>query len=231
MDEIKEIGKEILQAVIPVAVFVIIIQLILFEEPLLVIAQFLVGVLFVTLGLGLFLLGVKVGLLPLGEIIGSELPQKGTFVTILLAVLFLGIAITVAEPDVRILAHQIDLVSGGEISKNILINFVALGVGIFMVIAVARVFLGIKIKYILIAGYTIIFVLSLFIPPHYVPISFDAGGVTTGPMTVPFILALGVGLTSVLGGGKSTMSDSFGYVALASIGPVLAVMLLGVIYG
>ncbi len=231
MDEIKEIAKEIIQAVVPVAVLVIIIQLMLFEEPLLVIAQFLVGVVFVTLGLGLFLLGVKVGLLPLGEIIGSELPQKGTFFTILLAVLFLGIAVTVAEPDVRILAHQIDLVSEGEISKNILINFVALGVGIFMVIAVARVFLGIKIKYILIVGYTMVFALSLFVPPNYVPISFDAGGVTTGPMTVPFILALGVGLTSVLGGGKSTLSDSFGYVALASIGPVLAVMLLGVIYG
>ena len=231
MDEIKGIAKEIIQAVLPVAVLVIIIQLILFEEPLLIIAQFLIGVVFVTVGLGLFLLGAKIGLLPMGEIIGSELPQKGTFVTILLAVLFLGIAITVAEPDVRILAYQIEQVSGGEIPKNILIYFVALGVGIFLAIAVARLFLGIKITYILIAGYTMIFTLSLFVPANYAPISFDAGGVTTGPMTVPFIIALGVGLTSVLGGGKSSMADTFGYVALASIGPVLAVMILGVIYG
>ncbi|MDO7786767.1 DUF1538 domain-containing protein [Desulforamulus aquiferis] len=229
MEEIKDIAKEILQAILPIAVLVVIFQLILFEEPGLMIAQFLIGVLMVSIGLGLFLLGVKVGLLPLGEIIGSELPQRGSFVLIILFTFFLGIAVTVAEPDVRVLAAQIDIVSAGEVSKNILITFVAIGVAIFMAIAVARLLLGIPISYILVGGYLLVFALSLYVPPHFVPISFDSGGVTTGPMTVPFILALGVGLTSVLGG-KSTMSDSFGYVALASIGPVMAVMILGVIY-
>ena len=106
----------------------------------------------VTLGLGLFLLGVKVGLLPLGEAIGSEIPNSGSIAILLFAFLFIGIAITVAEPDVRVLANQIDIVSDGEISKRLLISFVAIGVGIFMAIAALRVVLGIPMSYILIGA-------------------------------------------------------------------------------
>jgi hypothetical protein len=230
LEEIKDIAVEIIQAILPIAVIVVILQLILFEQPWPMVGQFLVGVVMVTLGLGLFLLGVKVGLLPLGEAIGSELPTFGSIPILLFAILFIGIAVTVAEPDVRVLAHQVDIVSDGEITKRVLVTFVAIGVGVFMAIAALRVLLGVPIAYIIVVGYLLVFGLSAFVPPHFVPISFDSGGVTTGPMTVPFILALGVGLTSVLGG-KSSLSDSFGFVALASIGPVIAVMLLGVIYG
>lgn len=229
MDDLRGILKEIVQAVIPVAVLVVVLLAIILDSPGPIIAQFFIGVLFVSIGLGLFLFGVKVGLLPVGERIGSELPQQGTFFTILLAVLFLGIAVTVAEPDVRVLADYIDTVSGGDISKNILISYVALGVGIFLLMAVARTFLGVPIIYLLFGSYAAVFILALFVPPSYMPIAFDSGGVTTGPMTVPFILALGVGITSVLGN-KSSLNDSFGYVAFASIGPIIAVMLLGVIY-
>lgn len=229
MDDIKDIALEMFQAVLPIAVLVVVLMLIFVEGPGYMILQFLVGVLMVTAGLGLFLLGVKVGLLPLGEAIGSELPQRGSLVLLLLFTMFIGIAVTVAEPDVRVLAHQIDAVSDGEISKRFLVTFVAVGVGVFIAIAAARVVLGIPMAYILVAGYLAVFALSAFVPPHFVPISFDSGGVTTGPMTVPFILALGVGLTSVLGG-KSSLGDSFGFVALASIGPIIAVMILGVIY-
>ncbi len=229
MEDIKDIAKEIFQAILPITVLVVVFQLILFKEPGLMIAQFIIGVLMVSVGLGLFLLGVKVGLLPLGEIIGSELPQRGSIWLLILFALFLGVAIAVAEPNVRVLASQIDMTSGGEVSKNILITFVALGVGVFLAIAVARVLLGIPIIYILITGYLLLFVLSAFVPPQFLPISFDSGGVATGALTVPFILAIGVGLASVLSG-KSTMGDSFGYLAVATIGPILAVMLLGVIY-
>jgi len=229
MDDIKEIGKELVQAILPVVVMVITIQLILFDDPLYKILQFTIGAIMVTVGLGLFLIGVKVGLLPLGEIIGSELPQRGSLLLLLFFTLLLGIAVTVAEPDVRVLAYQIDSVSDGGISKSVLIAFVGVGVGLFMAIAAARVLLGIPISYVLIISYIAVFALSAFVPPNFIPISFDSGGVTTGPMTVPFIIALGVGITSVIGG-KSSLGDSFGFVALASIGPVLAVMLLGVIY-
>lgn len=230
MEEIKNIALEIITAILPIAVIVVVLQLILFEQPWPMVGQFLVGAVMVTLGLGLFLLGVKVGLLPLGEAIGSELPAFGSMPILLFAILFIGIAVTVAEPDVRVLAHQVDVVSDGEITKRVLVTFVAIGVGVFMAIAALRVVLGVPMGYIIVGGYLLVFGLSAFVPPHFVPISFDSGGVTTGPMTVPFILALGVGLTSVLGG-KSSLSDSFGFVALASIGPVIAVMLLGVIYG
>ena len=107
---------------------------------------------------------------------------------------------------------------------------VALGVAIFVGLAMLRIMSGIPLPVLLVGGYVLIFVLSMFTPPHFVPISFDAGGVTTGPMTVPFILALGVGVASVMRG-KSVSADGFGLVALASIGPVLAVLLLGVLFG
>ncbi|MDD3654797.1 MAG: DUF1538 domain-containing protein [Desulfotomaculaceae bacterium] len=230
MDDIKDVVKEVTTSILPIAVLVVTLQLILFERPGPIVLQFIIGAVMVTIGLGLFLIGVKVGLLPLGETIGSELPARGSFILLLFFTFALGIAITVAEPDIRVLTHQIESVSSGNISKNILIAFVGVGVGIFMTIAAARVLLGIPMSYILIGSYLTVFVLSAFVPPHFIPISFDSGGVTTGPMTVPFIIALGVGLTSVLGG-KSTMSDSFGFVGLASIGPVIALMLLGVIYG
>lgn len=230
MDDIKEVALEIFQAIMPVAVLVIVLQLILFEQPGPIVVQFIVGVVLVALGLGLFLLGVKVGLLPLGEMIGSELPQRGSVMLMLLFTFLIGFVATAAEPDVRVLAHQIATVSDGEINNKVLIAFVSLGVGLFMAVAALRVLLGVPISYIILVGYTMVFILSAFVPDQFVPISFDSGGVTTGPMTVPFILALGVGFTSVLGG-KSSLSDSFGFVALASIGPILAVMFLGVIYG
>ena len=230
MDDIKDVAREVLTSILPVVVLVIILQLILFENPGYMVIQFIIGAIMVTLGLGLFLIGVKVGLLPLGEAIGAELPQRGSLPILLLSILFIGIAVTAAEPDVRILTHQIDYISAGSIPKSLLIAFVAVGVGLFITIATARVVLGVPMSYILIGSYLAIFTLSAFAPPHFVPIAFDSGGVTTGPMTVPFILALGVGITSVLSG-KNSLSDSFGFVALASIGPVIAVMLLGVIYG
>ncbi|MCL0081281.1 DUF1538 domain-containing protein [Peptococcaceae bacterium] len=230
MDHIKEAAWEIIQAVLPIIALVIILILIFISSPLPVIVQFLAGAFMVTTGLGLFLLGVKVGLLPLGETIGAELPQWGSMPLILFFVAILGVAITVAEPDVRVLAAKVDIVSEGAVSRHLLIAAVAIGVGIALIVAVARVVWSVPLGYILVVGYLAVFALSYFVPPHFVPISFDSGGVTTGPMTAPFILALGVGFASVLGG-KSSLADSFGYVALASIGPVLAVMLLGVIFG
>lgn len=229
MDEIRDITKELMQSVTPIVALVIILQLILFDNPLHHVLQFVIGAVMVSLGLGIFLLGVKVGLMRLGDLVGSELPQRVSFPLLVFFVLLLGIAITVAEPDVQVLAQQVAYVSDNGVSKSVLVTFVGVGVGLFLAIAAARVLLGIPMGYLLVSGYLAVFALSYFVPPAFVPVSFDSGGVTTGPMTVPFIMALGVGLTSVIGG-KNTLGDSFGFVALASIGPILAVMLLGVIY-
>lgn len=215
-------------AMFPLALLIFFMQVVLLSLPLEIFFRFLVGCVLVFLGLVLFLLGARIGLLPMGEAVGAELPRRGLYLLIIFSFL-VGFAVTVAEPGVWVLANQVDYVSGGEIGSAILIVMVALGVGVFLVLAMLRILLGIPIAYLFMGGYLLIFILSYFTPDAFVPVAFDAGGVTTGPMTVPFILSLGVGTVSVLGG-KSSLADGFGLVGLASIGPVLAVMLLGVIY-
>ncbi len=220
---------EVLMAVLPITLVTAILQVSVISLPTVLFLRFLLGSLMVMVGLTLFLQGVKIGLLPMGETIGAELPQKAHLAIILPVAFMLGFLVTVAEPDVRVLAYQVDLVSEGTIAKDILILAVALGVAIFVCMALLRIILGFPIAYLLAGGYTIVILLSFFTPTDFVPIAFDAGGVTTGPVTVPFILALGIGTASVLGG-RSSISDGFGLVGLASIGPILAVMILGVIY-
>ncbi len=226
----KETLKEVIFAVLPITLVVTVLQFTLIWLPFHLFLQFLIGVAMVTLGLALFLLGVQWGMLPVGELIGSALPKMGKVWLVVFFAFLLGYVVTVAEPDVRVLATQVDLVSGGDISKQLLIYAVALGVALFVALSMLRILLGIPLPVLLAGGYLLVFALAAFTPNHFVPISFDAGGVTTGPMTVPFILALGVGTASVLRG-KSASSDGFGLVALASIGPILAVLLLGVIFG
>ncbi len=226
----REVLVEVIQSIVPVCAVVLILQFTMIGMPALALLQFLIGAAMVLLGLFLFLQGVRIGLLPIGEMVGSHLPNLRSIPLILLVALSLGFAITAAEPDVRVLAYQVEVVSEGEIERSILIPTVALGVGFFLCLALSRVFLGIPIAYLLAFGYSLILLLFPFTPPHFVPVAFDAGGVTTGPMTVPFILALGFGFSSVLGG-KSPLSDGFGLVGLASIGPIIAVMLLGVLLG
>ncbi len=229
MDTIKSTVIEVVLAVLPVTVFVVILQLML-KLPLTVMMQFLVGAVLVTVGLILFLLGVHLGLLEVGEATGAALPKIGkVWVVVLFGFLF-GFVVTVAEPDVRVLATHVDAVSEGAISKNLLIGSVGLGVAVFVGLALLRVVLGVPLKYLLYASYGLVFLLASLTPAEYAVVSLDAGGVTTGPMTVPFIIALGVGVASVLGG-RSTSADGFGYVALGSVGPIIAVLLLGVIYG
>ncbi|SET53889.1 Protein of unknown function [Oceanobacillus limi] len=230
MDSIKETIIEVVYSILPLTVVITILQFTLIWLPTEVFIQFLIGVVLVGLGLVLFLLGVNIGLQPVGEMIGSALSKTKKLWMIVLFGVVLGIVVTIAEPDVRVLSSQIDNVSGGAIPKSVLILSVALGVGIFVGLAMLRIIFNISIVYILITGYGFIFLLAVFTPSTYVPISFDSGGVTTGPLTVPFILALGVGVASVLRG-KTASKDGFGLIALASIGPVLSVLLLGVIYG
>lgn len=230
MHNFKDTIKEVVFAIIPLSLVVIVLQVALIRMPLEVFMQFIIGVIMVSIGLILFLLGVQIGLLPVGEMIGAALPKMKKAWLVIFFGFLLGFVATVAEPDVRVLALQVDLVSGGMISSHILTYTVALGVAIFVGLAMMRILFNIPITYLLIGGYGLVFLLAVFTPNHFIPISFDAGGVTTGPMTVPFILALGVGVASVLRG-KSASKDGFGLVALASIGPILAVLLLGVIYG
>ncbi len=226
---IKETAIEVVYAVIPVAVLVTILQFTVAKLPMEDFISFISGAIMVTLGLILFIIGVKAGVLPMGEMVGAAMVSKGKLWFILFIGTVIGFVATVAEPDLQVLAHQVDTVSGGSINKGIIVTSVALGVGIFVALALLRIFLSIPIRYLLVGGYVLVFLLAQFTPQDYLAVSFDAGGVTTGPMTVPFILALGVGVASVTGKRRSA-NDSFGLVALASIGPILAVLLLGVFY-
>ena len=217
-------------AILPVTVVVFVLQLTLIWLPLADFMQFIIGVIMVSAGLIFFLLGVHIGLLPIGELVGSALPRLGKVWIVVAASLALGFVVTVAEPDVRVLANYVDRVSDGTVSRLLLIYTVALGLALFVGLAILRIIYNVPIKYLLTGGYSMIFILAWFVPQTFLSISFDAGGVTTGPLAVPFILAYGVGVAAVLGGRKST-DDGFGLVALASIGPVLAVLILGILYG
>lgn len=225
----KEILRETLQAVLPLAVLVLILQVLILAMPIAVIMRFVIGAAMVMAGLLLFLRGVRIGLLPIGQSIGAELPKRASFGMLLVLACVLGFAVTVAEPDVRVLAYQVDFVSGGEIGRGLLVLSVAMGVGISVGLAMLRILLGMPIAWILAAGYVLVLALSFFVPPHFLPVAFDAGGVTTGPVTVPFILALGIGVVSVLGG-RSAIGDGFGIVGIASIGPIIGVMILGILF-
>jgi hypothetical protein len=227
---VKESFRETVQAVLPVSLVVIVLQVLIPSIPLTSFLQFIIGTLMVVAGLFLFLTGVKIGLLPLGEMIGSHLPRLGSFLLVLVIAFVVGFSVTVAEPDVRVLAYQVDLVSNGAIGRTFLIAAVALGVGIFISLGVLRLVLNFPIQAVLGISYLAILVLSFFTPPEFIPVAFDSGGVTTGPLTTPFILALGIGTVSVLGG-RSSLANSFGWVGLASAGPIIAVMLLGVFMG
>ncbi len=230
LSKIKEFLIEIAKTVGPVMVAVTILQFTLVKMPMITYLRFIFGAFLVIIGLLLFLKGIRIGLLPIGDLVGSELPKKGSILLVLFVAFFMGTAITIAEPDVRVLSYQVDIVSDGAIDRNILILMIAVGVGIFVCLAMFRIIKGIPIRYLLLGGYGIIFILSFFTPSNFLPVSFDAGGVTTGPVTVPFIISIGLGTAGVLGG-KSSFSDGFGLIGLASIGPIISVMLLGVIYG
>ncbi|MGR9049493.1 DUF1538 domain-containing protein [Halobacillus faecis] len=230
MDNIKETFLEVVLSILPITIVITILQFTLVWLPLDMFLQFIIGAGMVGAGLVLFLLGVNIGLLPIGEMIGSALSKTKRVWLIIFFGFLLGLVVTIAEPDVRVLSSQVDQVSGGQIPMDILILSVAIGVGVFVALAMFRIIFSINIVYLLAGGYALVFLLAAFTPSVFVPISFDAGGVTTGPLTVPFILSLGVGVSSVMRG-KTSSGDGFGLVALASIGPILSVLLLGVIYG
>jgi hypothetical protein len=230
ISKIKGLIIEILKTVGPVILAVIILQFTIIKMPLISFLRFLLGAIMVIIGLLFFTKGIKIGLDPLGELVGGEVPKKGSALIVMIVAFIIGVAVAVAEPNVRVLSHQVDAVSGGHISRNVLVLAIAVGVGIFVSIAMLRIIKGVPIAYLLVAGYLLIFILSFFTSENFIPVAFDSGGVITGPITVPFIISLGLGTASVLGE-RTAISDGFGLVGLVAMGPIISVMILGVIYG
>ena len=228
IQDFKETYKEVLQAVLPLTIAVLLIMLLFMGMDLDLVITFLEGAIFVILGMGLFLMGVKLGMLPLGEAIGADLPKHGSVIFIAIIGFLLSFMATVAEPDVRVLSTMIESVSDNGIQRTTLIISISLGVGFFVAASMLRIIYGIPLKHMLFVGYLIVVLLAFFTPVEYLAISFDSGGVTTGPVTVPVILALGIGISSVLRG-KSELSESYGLIGLASLGPILSLMILGIL--
>jgi hypothetical protein len=217
---------EVLEAVGPLVVVVCLLLVALVDTPTALIAQFLAGAAFVVAGMVLVFAGLDLGILPMGRYIGAELPKKGS-ITLIVAVAFaIGFATTLAEPDVLVLASQVDQASEGAIRKYAVLYVIALGLAIFVALAMARVVYGFPMAYLLSGGYAMMLVLSYFAPPDFVALAYDSGSVTTGVLTAPVVIALAIGLSSVLAG-RSPVSDGFGLLGFASVGPIIAVMLMG----
>ena len=219
---------EVLSAILPLVLAVVVLQFAVIRMPAGVFLQFIMGAALVIGGMTLFLVGVEIGILPMGRALGAELPRLKSVFLVLGIAFLMGFAATVAEPHVAILTGQIDEVSQGTINQSTLLYVIATIIGFFDAMAMLRIPLNIGIAYLLAAGYIVIIVFSFFTPPAFVPVAFDSGGVTTGRMAVPIILSLGLGFSSVLAG-RSTLSDGFGLIGLASIGPVIGIMVMGMV--
>ena len=223
--QLMEKIKESLSSVLPITAIVLALSITIVPLTPGVLVLFLFGSFLLIVGVGMFTLGVDMSMTPMGNAIGVTMSRARRRILPLAVAFLLGMLITVAEPDLTVLAQQVP-----AIPNLVLILTVAAGVGLFLVVALLRVTLKIPLSYLLVSFYLGAFVLAvLFTPNDFIPVSFDSGGVTTGPITVPFIMALGVGLASVRND-KNATNDSFGLVALCSIGPILSVLILGICY-
>lgn len=216
--------RESLASVLPITGIVFLLCFTVVPVPTDILMAFVIGAALLILGMGLFTLGTDLAMTPIGEEVGAAITKSRKIWFIVLVCLVVGIIITVAEPDLQVLASQVP-----NIPNLAIILSVAVGVGMFLVLAMLRIIFRIRLTYLLIGFYVVVFILTQFVPGEFIAVAFDSGGVTTGPMTVPFIMALGVGAASMRTD-KNAESDSFGLVALCSIGPILAVLILGMLY-
>ncbi|MDR1929438.1 MAG: DUF1538 domain-containing protein [Treponema sp.] len=221
---LKEKIMEAFASVLPITAIVLIASVFLVPMPTGTILTFIVGASLLILGMGFFTMGADMAMMPLGEGIGIQLTKTSNLVLALAISFIMGMVITIAEPDLQVLALQTP-----SIPYFSLIVSVAAGVGFFLVIAVLRTLLKIRLSVLLFFSYLITFALAFFAPANFIPVAFDSGGVTTGPITVPFILSLGMGVTAIRTD-KNSQDDSFGLVALCSVGPILAVLILGIFF-
>ncbi|WP_453991381.1 DUF1538 domain-containing protein [Bacillus nitroreducens] len=220
---------EVLYAVLPITFIVLLLNFTLVHlEPSLII-RFIIGALFIIIGLSIFLFGVDIGITPIGQSMGASIAKTNKIWIVGTAGLALGFFISIAEPDLHILAGQVDLVTSGLISKFSLVVIVSIGIGVLIAIGLGRIVYNFPLYKLLSILYLIILILALFTSPEFLAISFDASGATTGALTVPFILALALGVSALKKDSKASEKDSFGLVAIASTGAIIAVMIMNII--
>lgn len=216
--------KEAAASVLPVTAIVAVLCLALVRVDVGLMLSFLLGSGLLIVGMGLFTLGAELSMSRIGNLIGAKMTKSRKLWFILAVSFLLGVAITMAEPDLQVLATNVP-----AIDKTVLIVTVSVGVGLFLMLCMVRILFSVSLRLLLIVFYALLFLGAFLSDAGFLSVAFDSGGVTTGPMTVPFIMALGVGVASIRSD-ENAKADSFGLVALCSIGPVMAVMLLGAIY-
>ncbi|KCZ70756.1 Protein of unknown function (DUF1538) [Candidatus Methanoperedens nitroreducens] len=221
---------DVLLAVLSVVIFMFAYQFLIIRKPVENLPQILIGIALSTAGLILFLEGLKLGFLPLGRQVGADLSGTGSAYLVIIFGSIFGYVITLAEPNLRVLINQVEMVSSGAIPGNLVMHVVGIGVGMALGISMLRILLGIPLWKIIVPGYILAFVLIYFAPVYIVPLAFDAGAVVTGPLVVPLILTIGVGLISVLGG-RDPLIESFGLVATVTLAPVISLLILGIAIG
>lgn len=216
--------KESFLSILPVFLLVIVLHFTITPLSNNMFISFIIGTLLLVLGMSLFTLGADNAMMPIGNKMGSFLSKHKSLTLLIFTCFLLGTCITIAEPDLKVLAEQ-----ASYLPSTTLIITVALGVGMFLALAALRIIFKLSLSKLLLISYGLLFILTIFIPSKFIPLSFDSGGVTTGPITVPFIMALGVGIASV-NGGESSKDDSFGLIGLCSIGPIVAVLFLSLFF-
>lgn len=223
-EKVKEKIRESLLAILPITAIVLFLSFTITPISTDLITVFLIGAILVIVGIGLFTMGAEMAMSVIGERIGAKIAKSKNIFYIFIVIFILGTIITIAEPDLKVLASQVS-----AIPELVTTLAVAIGVGLFLVIAFLRIVFQIKLSTLLFIFYGITFFLIQFVPNEFWAIAFDSGGVTTGPITVPFILALGIGATSIRESSNSE-NDSFGLVALCSIGPIITMLILGMAF-
>lgn len=228
MDLIKEKSKEVLASLLPIMGLVFVINMTLVPVDLDLVGRFILGGIFLFVGLSVFLIGVEVSMEKIGKYMAEEIVTSKSILKAIGLTFVLGFLITVAEPDLLILGKQIEDASGGELGSSLIVYVVSFGVGLMISLGIVRTFKGLAFNKFMAIIYGLIFVLAILVAEEFLAISFDASGATTGALTTPFVLALGNGIARYRGGGNSE-KDSFGLVGLMSSGPVLAIMLLSIL--
>lgn len=229
MNLVTEKLREVLLSVLPITIIVLILHFTItpMERPLLL--RFLIGAVLVIIGLSIFLAGVDIGITPIGNVMGSTLAKTNKVLIVIISGLILGFFISLAEPDLQILGAQVSFVTSGVVSKWLIVIIVSIGIAVMLSLGLGRILYNFPLYKLLTIIYGIILLLSIFISPEFLAISFDASGATTGALTVPFMLALALGVSHLKKDSKSSEKDSFGLVAIASSGAIIAVMIMSIL--
>jgi len=223
----KSMLKEIVSGILPVLVVITFLQFTIAPVETELYVRFLWSTVFVVAGLFLFLIGIEYGFQQAGESIGKAVVKSGKLKWILFITTFLGFGVTLLEPDVQVFSAQAaEMIASVDAFQFCVV--IAIGVGLFVGVAFLRMFLRVPIKYILLVGYALVFALVGFCPADISAAAFDAGGATTGALTVPFLLSLAMGVSSMMSKNEKT-SSGFGIIGIASLGPILSILIMGVL--